>query len=174
MVAESVSALSFACIETDFSRYLEAVCPHRNPANQNRHSLIIYRVPVEQDRPLMKQWIDADADHSERGMEPDFFFSNESMSLVLADKQGPGLFIRVDPEVPESVRIHIQFSPNYVKSAKMLLRGWDGFAQGVWNSGVKRMVFESKSSALVGFCTRIFNFKRVPESDDYELRVEGN
>lgn len=135
--------------------------------------MIIYRVPVEQDKPIINQWIEADDDHTERGVKPDFFFSDEAMSLVLADSQGPGLFIRIDPEAPESVRIHIQFSPNQVKSAKMLLRGWDGFAHGVWNSGVKRMVFDSTSPLLIGFCTRMFGFNRVPESDDYELKVEG-
>lgn len=136
--------------------------------------MTFYRIPVVEDRPLLEQWIIADPDHSGIGMKPDFFFSGGSLSLVLADQHGPGLFIRVDPEAPESVRLHIQFSPNYVKSAKMLLRGWKEFAQGVWNSGVKRMVFESQSLTLTGFCTRVFGFKRVPDSSDYELRMEGN
>lgn len=135
--------------------------------------MIIYRTPTEQDKPLLQEWIAADPDHSGKNMTPEFFFSEEAMSLVLTDDRGPGLFVRVDPEAPGSVRLHIQFSPNEVKSAKMLLRGWPGFAQGVWNSGVTRMVFASTSPVLIGFCKRVFGFVRVPESDDYELRVEG-
>lgn len=131
--------------------------------------MINFRVPDESDIPTIAGWIASDPEHSAKGMQPDFFFATDRLSLVLGDDEGPGIYVRVDPEAPESVRIHIQFSPNEVRSAKTLLRAWPEFSRRIWESGVKRMVFESKSSLLTAFCKRAFHFEQVEGADDYEL-----
>lgn len=131
--------------------------------------MIQFRVPVEADKSIIENWIACDAEHSEKRMTPEFFFVDTALAMVIGDDRGPGLFIRVDPATPDSVRLHIQFSPNEVKSMKNLLRGWAPFAQGVWNAGVKRMVFESKSKCLIGFCKGFFGFQHIAGTDDYEL-----
>lgn len=135
--------------------------------------MISFRVPDESDIPIISQWIANDQEHSELGMKPEFFFEADRISLVLGDDEGPGLFVRVDPEMPDSVRIHIQFGLNEVRSAKTLLRGWPEFCKMVWDSGVKRMVFQSHSRLLIAFCCRAFQFTRVEGTDDYELIREG-
>lgn len=134
--------------------------------------MINFRIPDETDIPTIATWIASDPEHSAKGMGPEFFFQDCQLSLVLGDDQGPGIYVRVDPEAPDSVRIHIQFSPNEVRSAKTLLRAWPEFSQRIWDSGVKRMVFESKSQLLAAFCKRAFHFRRVGTSDDYELVKE--
>lgn len=107
-------------------------------------------------------------------MKPDFFFSNAGLSMVLGDVQGPGLYVRLDSEPPESVRLHIQYGPNFIRSGKTMLRGWAQFKERVTAAaGVNRMVFKSKSLQLVGFCQRCFGFTRVANTDDYELWLGG-
>jgi hypothetical protein len=132
---------------------------------------VVFRKPEEQDRDILATWILADSEHHEKGMTPDFFFSEKSLAMVIGDLRGPGLYIRLDSEPPESVRLHIQFSDNYVRSGKTLLRAWPTFKARVEAAGVKRMVFESVSPRLAGFCKRCFGFARVGDSNDYELRV---
>src|ERR1700685_3135499 len=104
----------------------------------------------------------ADEDHSSKGMKPDFFFRKDALSMVIGDLHGPGLYVRLDSEPPDSVRLHIQFSDNCVRSGKTLLRAWPEFRQRVQDSGiVKRMVFESTTKNLIGFCSRCFGFRNV-------------
>lgn len=119
------------------------------------------------------EWIGCDPEHREKRMSPDFFYEIGKQAVVLADSEGPGLFVRLDPEAPDSVRLHIQFSPNEVRSCKTMLRGWPDICQCIWNSGVTRMVFESTSPRLIAFCCRVFDFKHVKGSNDYELVREG-
>lgn len=132
--------------------------------------MINFRTPDENDIPTIAVWIASDPEHY--GMKPEFFFDSEKLSLVLGDDQGPGLYVRCDPESPDAVRLHIQFSPNELKSAKTMLRAWPEFSARIWESGVKRMVFESRSKLLIAFCRRTFGFKRIGWSDDYELLKE--
>ena len=103
-------------------------------------------------------------------MTSEFFFDEESYSLVLGDP--PGIFVRIDPEVPDAVRLHIQFSDNELRSAKTMLRAWPLFSEMIWKTGIKKMKFDSKSPKLIGFCCRCFGFKKVSESE-YELVREG-
>ena len=147
-----------------------AVLSGRNGADKDsRPSMIEFRAPMESDKETIEHWISNDPDH--QGMKPDFFFNKGSMSLVLEDVFGPGLFVRIDPEPPSSVRLHIQFSPSEVRSGKTLLRGWPEFSKRIWGSGISRMVFESRTSHLIGFCRRCFGFQRVGTTDDYELKI---
>jgi hypothetical protein len=159
----------------NLARHFKAVQPQRNPADEDSHAMIQFRLPEESDKPIIEKWIAADPEHSAIGMKPDFFFVDTAMSLVVGDDRGPGIFMRVDPAAPNSVRLHIQFSPNEVRSAKAMLRGWEAFSQGVCNSGVTRMIFESKNKVLVGFCRRVFGFRKCEgENNDYELLREVN
>lgn len=135
-------------------------------------SSIGFRYVIPGDRPLMEQWIAKDPDHRFKGMCSDFFFTPGTMSFVIFDEDGPALFVRVDPEPPESARVHIQFSDNEVRSAKAMLRGWPEFMERVYGCGIRRMVFESNSPKLINFCQRCFGFQRVGTSHDYELVKE--
>jgi hypothetical protein len=156
-----------------FCRYFAAVLSFWHGPAETFCAVIEFRVLAESDKELLKNWIAADPEHSAKGMTPDFFFNPTSISMAIGDYSGPGIFVRVDPEAPSSVRLHIQFSDNEVRSGKAMLRGWPTFSQGIWNSGVKRMVFESKSPLLIGFCKRCFGFSKVEGTDDYELLREG-
>jgi hypothetical protein len=164
------SALSASGGEYDFARHLTPIHSAKHSSDEDYDPVIQFRLPEEGDRPIIEQWIALDPEHSANKMTSDFFFVDTTMSLVIGDDRGPGIFVRVDPEAPDSVRLHIQFGNNEVRSMKMLLRAWVPFKQGVWNSGVRRMVFESHSKLLIGFCKRVFGFERVPGKDhDYEL-----
>jgi len=101
-------------------------------------------------------------------MTPDFFFQPGSLSLAIGEPVG--LYVRVDPEPPQSVRLHIQFGRNESRSGKTLLRAWPEFKQRIVEAGVRRMVFESASPRLIGFCKRCFGFQHR-EENDYELML---
>jgi hypothetical protein len=119
---------------------------------------------------VLIEWIAADPEHSAKGMTPDFFFTDTRLSLVLGGELGAGLFVRLDPEENGTIRLHIQFSPDHLTSAKTLLRGWPMFLDRIKASGkVSRLIFQSVSPMLIGFCKRCFGFSQVPGSDDYEL-----
>lgn len=133
-----------------------------------------FRKPEESDRETLLTWIMADPEHHEKGVTPDFFFSPDAVQMVIGDMYGPGLFVRIDSEPPDSVRLHIQFSTDQVKSAKSMLRAWPTFAERIAATKiVKRIVFESVTPRLIGFCCRAFGFRRVGESNDYELKLEA-
>lgn len=130
--------------------------------------MITFRRPQESDKEIITSWIAEDEDH--KGMEAEFFFREDALAMVIGDVRGPGLYVRLDSEPPDSVRLHIQFGPSLVKSGKTLLRAWPEFKARVEAAGVKRMVFESKSRHLIGFCSRCFGFKSCG-GNDYELRL---
>jgi hypothetical protein len=130
--------------------------------------MITFRKPVEADKPIIANWILSDSEHSEKGMTPEFFFQEHTIGMVIGDLSGPGLYIRMDSEPPSSVRLHIQFSDNEVRSGKTLLKAWPEFRTRVAAAGVKRIVFESVSPRLIGFCKRCFGFTKA-QGDDYEL-----
>lgn len=163
--------MPFAVIRSGFAGCLAAVLFQHCSEVQSVAEVISFRRPVEQDRETIATWIMADAEHHEKGMTPDFFFKEDSLAMVIGDLQGPGLYIRLDSEPPDSVRLHIQFSENAVKSGKTLLRAWPQFKERVQGAGVKRMVFETVNPSLSGFCIRCFGFKRVSGTNDYELEV---
>lgn len=131
----------------------------------------IFRRPTEEDKEVLLNWIALDPEHSAKGMTPDFFFKDDTLPMVIGDLCGPGLYVRLDSEPPDSVRLHVQFGPDKVRSGKSLLRAWPTFRAHVEASGVKRMVFESLSPQLVGFCRRCFGFTSVPGTDDFELML---
>jgi hypothetical protein len=131
--------------------------------------VIQFRKPHEQDIPIISEWIEADPEHSSKGMRPDFFFTNQAVSIAVLENGDPGLFMRIDPEAPTSVRVHMQFSPNSRLTAKVMLKGWPTVSQKIWQSGISRIVFESKSEPLIFFCQRAFGFKNILGSDEYEL-----
>jgi hypothetical protein len=131
--------------------------------------MISFRKPVESDKETIMEWIMNDEEHKEKGMSAEFFFSDHALAMVIGDLYGPGLYVRLDSEPPDSVRLHIQFGPSFVRSGKTLLRAWPEFKDRVIKAGIRRMVFESKSPSLVGFCRSCFEFSRVGESNDYEL-----
>ena len=133
--------------------------------------MITFRKPVEADKNIIATWIMADPDHREKGMSPEFFFKEHTFAMVIGDLRGPGLYVRLDSEPPDSVRLHIQFSENAVKSGKTLLKAWPQFKERIQASGVHRIVFESHSDSLTGFCKRCFGFKQIEGTDDYELMV---
>lgn len=132
--------------------------------------MITFRSLVEEDKPIITNWIAKDPDHS--GMDAEFFYREDSLAMVVGDVSGPGLYIRLDSEPPESVRLHIQFSDNTVRSGKTMLRAWPEFKSRIESAGLKRMVFESRSPRLIGFCSRCFGFSRVGTGNDYELRLD--
>lgn len=132
--------------------------------------MIGFRKLVEADKEILTSWLLTDPEHHALGMEPEFFFREDALSMVIGDVQGPGLYVRIDSEPPDSVRLHIQFGPSLVKSGKTLLRAWPEFKARVEAAGVKRMIFESKSRHLIGFCSRCFGFKSCG-GNDYELRL---
>lgn len=127
-----------------------------------------FRTLQEADRAELKAWIAADPEHSEKGMQPEFFFRNGSLSLAIGEPVG--LYVRLDPEPPESVRLHIQFGPNQRKSGMTLVRAWPVFLERVKDSGVKRMIYESASAQLIAFCKRCFGFQHIG-GNDYALEV---
>ena len=137
-------------------------------------SLVTFRNPTYDDIPLILDWILQDQEHAEKSMSPYFFFDQGAVSLVIEDDLGrPGLFVRVDPEPPSAVRLHIQFSPDPMLSAKTMLRAWPEFQERIWTTGINRMVFESISKKLIAFCSRAFHFERVGNTNDYELMREA-
>src|SRR5258708_27763139 len=99
--------------------------------------MITFRRPVEADKEIISSWLLADPEHSQLGMEAEFFFRKDAISMVIGDVQGPGLYVRLDSEPPDSVRLHIQFGPSLVKSGKTLLRAWPEFKARVEAAGVK-------------------------------------
>lgn len=125
-----------------------------------------FREPKESDKTEIKDWIAADPDHSGKGMTSDFFFRAGSLSMAIGEPVG--LYVRLDPEPPESVRLHIQFGPNQKKSGMTLVKAWPEFLEHVRKAGMKRMIFESVSPQLIGFCKRCFGFQHR-EGNDYEL-----
>jgi hypothetical protein len=126
-----------------------------------------FRRLLESDKTILAEWIKADPEHA--GLSPDFFYANDKLAMVLEADQGPGLYLRLDPESCGTVRLHIQFGPNRRYSAITLRNGWPIFKERVLMSGkVARLVFESTSSALIRFCER-FGFRQIAGSNDYEL-----
>lgn len=131
---------------------------------------IQFREVIEADKQIIQSWIDSDPEHSNKEMTSDFFFMENTKSLVLFDKDGPGIYVRIDPQAPDScVRLHIQFSPNETRSAKTLLKGWPTFMDRIRAAGIDRIVFESVSPRLIGFCKRVFKFTPIKDTNDYEL-----
>lgn len=132
---------------------------------------VTFRKPQGTDdwRTLL-DWIAADPEHREKDMKPDFFLTEGGLKLVLGNNRAPGLFLRLDPEANGTVRLHIQFGPDKITSAKTMLRGWPPFMDRVKASGkVSRLIFQSTSGTLIGFCKRCFGFSQVPGTNDYEL-----
>src|SRR5262249_50542772 len=128
-----------------------------------------FRKLVESDKAILETWIAGDSDHRGK-ITPEFFFTDIHLAMVLGDKE-PGLFLRIDPE-GESVRLHIQFSTDWRRSAKTMLRGWSEVRDRVGAAGAKRIVFESTSGPLIGFCKRAFGFQQVQGNrNDYELML---
>lgn len=123
----------------------------------------------ESDYPLIQAWIASDPEHATQNMRPEFFGASSTLSLVFENDGHPSLFVRLDPYPDHTVRLHIQFGPSQVTSAKAMILGWPDFMQRVWTSGVQRMIFETHNPRLAAFCSRVFGFRRVAGTDDYEL-----
>ena len=131
-----------------------------------------FRSPSENDRSLLEGWIREDPDHP-GGYSSDVFYDPNALSMIIGDKE-PVFFLRLDPMAPDSVKVSVQFGPNRLKNGKVLLRMWPVLKERVKAAGIKRMVYESESSYLVGFCNRCFGFTAIEGRPNwYELRLEG-
>lgn len=134
--------------------------------------MIVFRKVEERDLPLIERMIEADADHIGK-MHADFF--NNTRSICVEDKEGPAMFLRFDPE-PEkaTVRCHIQFHEDQeYRTCRVLMRGFPHVARGLYQSGASRMVFETVNPKLSDFWERAYGFKRVKDTNDWELYLLG-
>lgn len=122
------------------------------------------------DKPLINEWIAADDDHRGK-MDSGFFFQPGTVSFAMGSWSNVGLFIRIDPMKDCTALLHIQFSPYPVISGKTMLGNWYQFIWGLERAGVKRIMFESTSPSLIGFCKRCFHFAPVEGSNSFDLQI---
>lgn len=135
--------------------------------------MIIRRIN-ESDRARIQEWILADAEHAAKCMTADFFFVEQTLCLCFCDATGPVFYVRLDPEMNGTVRVHIQFNPaQLLRTARMLKEGFPVVADRIKAAGAMRMVFDSVSYGLIDFCMNRFDFRRVAGTDDLELTFES-
>src|SRR5271157_1219879 len=138
--------------------------------------MVHFRKLVPEDRELLDLMIDKDADHKGK-IASDFFLAAPEQSIVLAveDKAGTAMFLRFDLE-PETktARTHIQFREDEEhRTGKALYKGFPWAAKLLYGIGVRRMIFDTINPRLASFCERLWGFKRIEGSDDYELFLTG-
>jgi len=130
----------------------------------------VFRPLHDSDHSILNQWIALDPDHSAKGMTSEFFFRPGGLSFAIEDSKGPTMFLRLEPELPISARIHIQFlADNESRTARSLHKAFPTVRGQIEKAGLKRMVFESISPKLSEFCKRCFGFTEVPGTTDFEL-----
>jgi hypothetical protein len=121
------------------------------------------RPVVEEDRPLLQQWIAEDEDHKGT-TTPDFWLSGDSLSHVYEDGKGPVLFVKMS----KILRLDIQFDCRAkMRNARMILKGFPALAENAKQAGFREIVFCSKSSGLTGFLKRTFGFGH--EKDEFRV-----
>lgn len=130
----------------------------------------MFRKVRAEDFPQIDYWISLDSDHIKKGMTHEFFTVN--VCFVVEDELGPVMYIRLDPELPISMRVHIQFEAgNESRTARAFIKGFPKVQEEIYKTGARRMVFDSVSPKLTAFCERMFGYTRVGETDDYELML---
>jgi len=128
-----------------------------------------FRKVRDLDFDTLTHWIAQDPEHKNIGA--DFFARPVSLVIETTDSK-PLIYLRMEGEALATVRLHIQFGPNRKQSAMGLIHGWPIFMQKLGLTKVRRLVFDSKSPALIGFCKRHFGFSGIPGTNDYELMVD--
>lgn len=118
---------------------------------------------------LIQEWIDKDEDHSAKGMKSSFFAEPDKVSFCITDSLGPVMFVKLDPE-PPAVRVHIQFPPTGSgRIAKALALNFGDVRRELARLGATKLIFDSVSPRLTRFCERLWGFKRVGTTNDWEL-----
>lgn len=120
---------------------------------------------------LIQKWIDLDEDHSAKGMKANFFAQPDKVSFCISDSSGPVMFVRLDTEYP-AIRVHIQFGPvGTSRISKALVREFGAVRDQLIRLGAKKLIFDSVSPRLIRFCERLWGFKRIGETNDWELNL---
>jgi hypothetical protein len=137
-------------------------------------SKVHFRFVAETDRPTLDKWIAMDADHAGK-ITADFFLAcaKPSFPIAVEDKEGIVMFLRFDPE-PETktTRVHIQFEEDAeYRTGKTLFRGFPVVARKLWETGCRRLVFDTINPKLSAFCQRLWGFKQVEGTQDWELEL---
>lgn len=134
-----------------------------------------YIRPIElEDWETIARMIERDPDHTARGMTADFFFAPGVMNLAFEDLHGPVFFVRLDPEMSGSVRVHIQFDTSQpLRTVRTLSTGFTIVKERCEVAGATRMVFDSLDGKLRQFCMRHFGFQAITGTADLELMLKG-
>lgn len=111
----------------------------------------------QEDLPLLKSWIDADAWHQNK--EEVEWWLRGYISFKLVDDRGITVFVRFDRE-GDLVRLHSQFAPPAEVSEKRVAlaisEAIPRFSECAKLDGVKGIITESISPKLVSFlCNRL-------------------
>ena len=123
------------------------------------------------DRDLLSSWIELEPEH--RGFLPEFWYERNRVSLVIEDRNGPVMFVKLSPE-PPSMRLHIQFSPDPSRVAKAMLKHFAEVKKFITNIGAEYIVFDTKNPKLAEFCSKAFGFIRVGDTEDYIVPLKGD
>jgi hypothetical protein len=127
---------------------------------------VSFRRLTENDKPLIDQWIAADADHCAKGMTSEFF--SRFFSLAVEDKEGSVLFLALEPK-PPAIIVHIQFGVSKGRTAKALLAGFPTVRDQCKQCGAKEMIFDTLNPALARFCEKAWGFARVDQTENWRL-----
>lgn len=134
---------------------------------------MMIRPVIDADKLLIESLIYGDADHAAKKMSAEFFFpAGEKLSMCFEDKDGPVLFVRLDAEPPECIRMHVQFDCRPFmarRTIKMLTEGFPLVRQKCQTAKAKRLVFESTSASLRAFCEKHLGFQPVSGTADMEI-----
>jgi hypothetical protein len=106
----------------------------------------------EQDRTKLEEWIKADPDHAGR-CKADFWLpSDESRvrKFMVQDEHGDLFFVRAE----NILRLHIQFCPDKIRTAKGISEFTPLIAHGAKKEGYKQLIFESVFEPLIHFLNK--------------------
>ena len=122
-----------------------------------------------EDGARLDQWIAADPVHA-GVLDPEFFADPRVTALVLEDRRGPLMFIRL----ARSTRVHIQFPPEprekgiqeLIRHRKQLrnalIKGMAFLEVGLGRAGSSEWIFESRSDNLRRLVEKRMGFQPSP------------
>jgi len=123
------------------------------------------RSVTEQDRTKLEEWIRLDPDHAGK-CKPDFWLKPEEKvrQFAIQDEQGDIFFVRAE----NILRLHIQFSPEKIRTAKAIEEFTPAIASGAKKEGYKQLIFESLFQPLIHFLNKR-GFRSSKDEQVYDL-----
>lgn len=124
----------------------------------------------------LTRWIQADPYHKDC-LNPVWWLTGQGFqSFRLDDSVGATMYVRLDKDVEDLLRIHIQFGPESEVSksrvVKAIIKTLPVIAQFAKTVGMKGLIYRSVSKSLINFLQIKFGFTPVGSDSDYKLPFE--